>query len=311
MLLFVAGLLVLVPSGTLAEVVEIPVDTKSDPMLGPTESCYIYEEGNPDPVGYEDPTLSIRISRHFFDATSYVMARVKIQSPTQFRSVINGSYKSTSATRAVNLAKAYNAVLAVNGDYYTEKNGNGYMVRQGFVYPSRTCRNQLFDVLIVDYAGNLHILQRPDDKQVQDLVDTLDGGAYQAFTFGPGLVIDGEQIKGFRQDNGFGYMGAEKRAQRMAIAQVGELEYIFVASSGPYDKRVDGSIGLTLDEFSDLVYSLDENITNAYNLDGGSSSTMVFRTAKKKFDKINATPASQTRNLVDIIYFASAWKDGE
>lgn len=314
-LLFLAGFLILVPSGSLAEVISIPVD--KDPELGACESCYIYEEGNPDPVGYEDPTLSIHISRGFFNETSYVVARVKVASVTQFRSVFSGRFGSEYANVAPTIAKSVNAVFAVNGDYYTGKSGNGYVTRQGHQY-RKACRNRWYDVLVMDYKGDLHILQTPDDNELNALIDTLDEAGtdipgefaekkvYQSFTFGPGLVIDGVQQKGFTDKK----MGSEVRAQRMAIAQVGPLEYLFIASSGPDDKKVDGSTGLTLDEFSDLVYSF-EGITNAYNLDGGSSSTMVFRTSEKKFAKINATKASKTRPLVDIIYFASAWKPEE
>ena len=311
-LLFLAGFLILVPSGTLAEVITIPVD--KDPELGACESCYIYEEGNPDPVGYEDPTLSVQISRGFFNETSYVVARVKVASITQFRSIFSGRFGSEYANVAPTLAKSVNAVFAVNGDYYTGKSGNGYVTRQGHQY-RKACRNRWYDVLVMDYNGDLHILQTPDDAELDALIESLpeagddipgeftEKKVYQSFTFGPGLIIDGVQQKGFTDKK----MGSEVKAQRMAIAQVGHLEYLFIASSGPDDKKVDGSTGLTLDEFSDLVYSF-EGITNAYNLDGGTSSTMVFKTAEKQYAKINATPASKTRAVADIIYFASAWQ---
>ena len=43
----------------------------------------------------------------------------------------------------------------------------------------------------------------------------------------------------------------------------------------------------------------------AYNLDGGDSTMMIFRN-----EKINDKDNENTRNISDIIYFASAW-DGE
>ena len=322
-LLFLASFLILVPSGTLADTVAITID--KDPELGPCESCYIYEEGNPDPVGYEDPTLSIHLTRGVFGTTSWVAARVKVASLYQFRSIFSGKFGSEYANVAMTLAKKVNAVFAVNGDYYTGKSGNGFVLRQGRQYRN-ACKNRWYDVMVIDYNGDMHILQSPDNNEMKALIASLEEKdlkvpedvssesalsklnrrVYQGFTFGPGLIIDGVQQKGFTDKK----MGSEVLAQRMAIAQVGPLEYLFIASSGPDDKKVDGSTGLTLDEFSDLVASFD-GIINAYNLDGGSSSTMVFRTAEKKFAKINATPASKTRPIVDVIYFASAWQPEE
>lgn len=322
-LLFLASFLVLVPSGTLAEVVNLTID--NDPELGPCESCYIYEEGNPDPIGYEDPTLSIHITRGFFNATSWVAARVKVASVYQLRTAFSGRFGSEYANVGPTIAKSLNAVLTINGDFYTGKSGNGYVLRQGHEYRF-ACRNRWYDVMLIDYNGDMHILKTPDDKEMNELIDSLEEKdlkvpddvssekaldklsrkVYQGFTFGPGLVIDGVQQTGLLDKK----MGSQILAQRMAIAQVGPLEYLFIASSGPDDKKVDGSTGLTMDDFAELVASFD-GVINAYNLDGGSSSTMVFRTSEKKFAKINATKASKNRPLVDVIYFASAWQPEE
>ena len=47
----------------------------------------------------------------------------------------------------------------------------------------------------------------------------------------------------------------------------------------------------------------DYQIQVAYNLDGGRSTTMVFCG-----EKINSTSASSSRDIADILYFASAWQ---
>lgn len=318
-LLFLAAFLLLIPSGTLAEAVTIPVD--SDPKLGASEECYIYEDGNASPVGYEDPTLSISLSRGFYNGTSYVAAKVKVASVTQLRSTFSGRFGSQNASLATKIARSVNSVLAVNGDFYTDKGGYSYVTRQGHEYRKKCSGNvsdsSKRDILVIDYHGDLHILQKPDNNAIDALIATLDEAdpaitgefddkkVYQSFTFGPGLVIDSVQQKGFTNKSNEN-IAAEIPAQRMAIAQTGPLEYLFISTAGPEDKKRDGSTGLTLDEFSDLVYSFG-GIINAYNLDGGSSSTMVFRTSDGKFDKINSTKGSKTRPVVDIIYFASAW----
>jgi exopolysaccharide biosynthesis protein len=92
---------------------------------------------------------------------------------------------------------------------------------------------------------------------------------------------------------------ADRAAQRMCLAQLGPLEYMCISSEGPEDP---GSTGLTLEQFAELVASF-EGVTNAYNLDGGSSSTMVFNR-----DKVNSPNNPKRRPLKDIIYFASAYQ---
>ena len=70
----------------------------------------------------------------------------------------------------------------------------------------------------------------------------------------------------------------------MAICQTGPLEYLLITSEGPQNP---GSTGLSIYQFVDLVSSMP-GVQNAYNLDGGSSSTLVFRMDGKNWQKINA-----------------------
>ena len=65
-----------------------------------------------------------------------------------------------------------------------------------------------------------------------------------------------------------------------------------------------GSRGMTLERFSELVYSY--GVTDAYNLDGGDSSMLIFQ-----HEKINDPGNKNTREISDIIYFASAFQGAE
>ena len=80
-----------------------------------------------------------------------------------------------------------------------------------------------------------------------------------------------------------------------------------VCCAGPDQKNEDGSKcrGLTVNEFADLVYSVgDGDIQIAYNLDGGSSSWVVFQE-----QKVNAFGNRSRRAIADVIYFASAYQE--
>ena len=90
-------------------------------------------------------------------------------------------------------------------------------------------------------------------------------------------------------------VASDKPTQRMVIGQDGPLSYLCVATEGPENP---GSVGLTLAQTAELMQSL--GCQTAYNLDGGSSSTMVLGN-----EKINAHSSHKVRAICDILYFAT------
>ena len=288
-LLMLLCLALLVPSGTIVaygEVVEIPLDAKKG--MKPLEEGYLSD------LEYEDPSISVKIEKGRIYETNYVVARVKIANASQLRTVMAAGYYSPSTLMGTTMAKRTNAVLAINGDFFSSRNGHGYVARQGKVYRN-ACDSRIYDILVIDNQGDLHIIEKPDSTEMEAWKDTV----VQGFTFGPGLIVNGEVRRYNVEDFEFN-CAAENAAQRMCIAQVGPLEYLCICSEGPEDP---GSVGLTLDQFTDLVASF-EGIQNAYNLDGGSSTTMVF-----KGDKVNSPNNPKRRPLCDMIYFATAWEE--
>lgn len=289
-LLLLLCIVLLVPSGAIVaygEVVEIPLNAKKG--MEPLKDGYLSD------LEYEDPSISVKIEKGRMYETNYVAARVKIANASQLRTVMAAGYYSPSTLMGTTMAKRTNAVLAINGDFFSSRNGHGFVARQGKVYRT-ACDPMIYDILIIDENGDMHILEKPDNAAVK----AFPGTPIQGFTFGPGLIVNGEVHRhdpaSFNADT-FD-CAAGKAAQRMCLAQVGPLEYLCISSEGPEDP---GSVGMTLDQFTDLVASF-EGIQNAYNLDGGSSSTMVFNG-----DKINSPNNPKRRPLCDMIYFASAW----
>ena len=121
-----------------------------------------------------------------------------------------------------------------------------------------------------------------------------DGGRLiNVLTFGPVLIMDGE----LAHDN---FTRPDKShdvyAQRMVIAQDGPLSYLCICCEGPESAN---SRGLTINEMGDYVLTL--NCQTAYNLDGGSSSCIVFHD-----EKINSLDTGKDRAVSDIVYFGSA-----
>lgn len=96
--------------------------------------------------------------------------------------------------------------------------------------------------------------------------ELVEDGVWQAFSFGPALVTDGEISVAEGEETG----KAKASNPRTAIGVIDDLHYLFVVSDG----RTSESAGLSLHELAAFMQQL--GATTAYNLDGGGSSTMVF-----------------------------------
>ena len=289
-ILMLLCLLILVPSGSNAEIVTLGLD---DPQGLPLQ-----ESGYKSEWEYEDPSISVRIEKGRMFETNYFVAYVKIANPSQIRTAFASDFRAPDTMPGENIARRVNAVLAINGDFFNapERVDKGYVCRQGVVY---RVRDAVFDwdfmwyldVLVIDENGDFHILQNATADMLRDLPYTPING----FTFGPALIIDGVRQTDLQDMN----FGADKPAQRMCIAQTGPLEYLCISTESP-EKADPDSKGMTIDEFSQLVASFG-NVQTAYNLDGGNSNQMIFRG-----QKINSTWTN--RGIADIIYFASAYQ---
>ena len=289
-LLMLCCLVLLVPTSVAtAEIIEYGLTDKKGLAL----QADGYDLEN---MTYEDPSISVKITTGRFEETNYMVAHVKLANATQLRSTMSGTYSNDSTIGGIAMAKSTNAALAINGDFFSSRRNVGYTVRMGKEYKNKC--NGTYDVLVIDEKADLHIIQAPTKEDMVAFREQLEangGSIVNAYTFGPGLVINGVKQTGFvNMDN-----AADRSAQRMCLAQVGPLEYLCISSEGPEDP---GSVGLNLEQFAELVASF-EGVINAYNLDGGSSSTMVFNR-----DKVNSPNNPKRRPLKDIIYFASAYQ---
>ncbi len=289
-LLALLAVLVLVPSeNTLAEIVPIPLNKTV--MADVNEQYYLSD------LEYEDPSLHIVIEKGRANQTNYMVAYITVADASQLRTALatpNGQGEALGTS----IARRVHAVMAINGDYFSSNRADvgKYIVRQGELKKAMA-RGRMghMDALFIDENGDLTILPLATEEDVE----SFEGTVVNSFFFGPGLVINGELVTDFSTDASTN-VAVNKSAQRMCIAQLGPLSYMCVAAEGPEDQ---GSVGMTIPQFAELVYSLGD-VQNAYNLDGGSSCTLIFRS-----EKINSPNNPKRRNLCDMLYFASAWQD--
>ena len=212
LVLMLAALLVLAPSGAMvaqAEILELPLDAFEG--LPPQESGYLSD------WAYEDPSISVSIETGRYEETNYMLAHVKLANPTQLRTAMATNYYNPSTTLGSTIAKRCKAVLAINGDFFSSRNGAGLVTRQGKEY--RLKCNGYYDVLIIDDQGDLHILPEATNQDVEAFAGVI----VQGFTFGPGLIIEGEKQTDLAKHT---FAGGQKPAQRMCLAQIGPLEYL-------------------------------------------------------------------------------------
>ncbi len=237
---------------------------------------------------YKDESIHVTLKEGVFDGTKYFVANVEIVSPTQLRTAAAGTkFDSTMVMNGTYLARRVNAVAAINGDYYSYYT-DGYLIRQGTMY--RNSPNVERDVLLIDDQGDFHIVCQATKEIISE--DYGDLKIMNSFNFGPGLVVDGVKVSGFFDAGN----AAFERKQRACIAQTGELSYFLLVCEGPHSGA---DVGLDLKSFAELAHKLGAQ--NAYNLDGGYSTMLIFNN-KMVNDKV------RTREISDIIYFATLVK---
>ena len=261
----------------------------SDPALESSET----DSGNTltEPVitdsSYDDGSISIRISTMRRLDTDIYIADITVDDPDCLRTALAGNAFGRNLTDTTSsIAREHNAILAINGDYYGFRDA-GYVMRGGYLYRELAANDQNQEDLVILEDGTLQILAEVDytAQEMQEM------GARDIFSFGPGLIIDGQISvrEGEEVDR------AQVTNPRTAIGVLSPLHYIFVVSDG----RTDESVGLSLLELAQLMQDL--GCTLAYNLDGGGSSTIWFN------GKVLNRPTTfgdkiSERKVSDIIY---------
>ena len=274
----------------------ISANAEAQPLLPEdTQGLPLHQDAVKDADTYEDESISVHLERIVYHKVECIVARIKLTDPCQLRTVMaNNSYNDTEIVKANVMSKQTNAVLAINGDYF-KFNHSGYLVRQGEVYRERAKGNR--DVLLIDHLGNFHGLVLPDQAAVDAYLATLDEGlrVMNSFNFGPILVVDGVAQPITTQD-----FQPRQHMQRVALAQVGELEYMVFQCTGATDQKT----GLTMADFANFIVQTEPNVKLAYNLDGGGSCQIFFLG-----ERANYNP--DTRRICDMVYFASIQPGGE
>ena len=179
----------------------------------------------------------------------------------------------------------------------------------------RSKTNNLKDILIIDDLGDFHLfiksqgLHKDDQPYFVNVMKEEGRQVVNAFTFGPALVKDGELLT---VDEHYGY-NPHGREPRSAIGQTGPLSYVMVLVEG----RTSGNdkAGISQQGLAQIMYDL--GCVQAYNLDGGNTSEMIFCGPADEYGKLTTRlyfegdQVAGDRQQKDIIYFATAVPESE
>lgn len=237
-----------------------------------------------DGLAYHDDSIDIKIFPIRKYDTPILVAFVQIADASQLRTEQARTYPSKATMRISEIAKRVNAIFAVNADWFTYHNA-GIVYRNGTLLRNRP--DSSYDGLAIDNDGNFHIIRPMTEEEYSKVNKPI----MHSFAFGPALVMNGELLE--IKDRKITFK------QRMAIGQLAPLSYVFVATDGPDQKD---SAGLSVPQLAELMHDL--GAINAYNLDGGQSTSMLMN-----YTKLNGQNAKKMRAVGDIIYFTTLVKN--
>ena len=270
---------------TLLDTFVIPKGEISVPKISGTvqsesetsDSAPIYDSNS-----YSDDNIQIEITENRVDNTTVYIADIKLSSLEYLKTAFaDATYGRNIKASTSDTAEENSAVLAVNGDYYGFRN-SGWVLRNGILY--RSVSDNSVDALVIDNNGKFSFIDESTQSVPSD-------GIWQIFSFGPVLVNEGS-VAVDKNDEVAKSMTSNPRT---AVGMISPLHYLFVVSDG----RTSQSEGLSLYSLAQVMQNA--GCTEAYNLDGGGSSTMYFMGNVINNPTTNGKSVSE-REVSDIVY---------
>ncbi|MDD3653277.1 MAG: phosphodiester glycosidase family protein [Desulfotomaculaceae bacterium] len=215
-----------------------------------------------DEISYQGKNINITIQDIRGDNYRGKVMYIRSEVPDRIKIALSARGLGTTETTS-SMAKRTGAIAAVNGGGFYNNPVSGKPLN--------------FPVYVTIHEGKLIYYDRPiypmtavGINQSGNLVfskkgpqDLLKHGVQEAVSFTPALIINGRPVP---------YSREEEIAPRTAVGQTKTGDYIFVVID---ERNPKWSEGVNIRQLTDIMMSL--GAYNAFNLDGGGSSTMVFR----------------------------------
>ena len=237
---------------------------------------------------YSDPNIYVDISTgRFEDYTDYYAADIRIRSLSYLKAGL--AYDTPGENyneKTSDICNRHKGIIAINGDTYGSQR-NGYVIRNGqIIRNSKNLTRKKAEDLAIYANGTFEIF----NENNYSLEEIAAKGAWQVYSFGPGLISEGKKI--VQKGEEVGTAAQQNMNQRCAIGMISPLHYVFMVSDG----RIRQSPGLSLYQVGKVMESL--HCYCAYNLDGGGSATMYLDDGSGNANGLGAIVNYCTQQLV-------------
>jgi exopolysaccharide biosynthesis protein len=245
-----------------------------------------------DDWNYEDNGIKISISEVSQNNSDgplvYYVADVVLSDATQLKSAFAKNQFGTNIIEYTSkIASENDAIFAINGDYYGFRD-DGIVIRNGVIYRDKPARTGL----AIYKDGSM----KAYDETKTSAEELLNEGVWNTLSFGPAILVDSQipsGIESIEVDTNFGNHSIQGNQPRTGIGIIEPNHFVFIVADG---RSKNYSVGVTLTEFAQIFKDL--GCTQAYNLDGGGSSTMYFNGRVVN----NPLGKNKERGVSDILY---------
>ncbi len=271
----------------------------SEGFLPEGERAFVHVDEEAGHWAYADQRLKVHIERRVWregkqPRVYYFISHIFFRDGEHFRAYSKDPRQpARKMDKPETIAREHKLVYAQNGDLFTwriqKKRFPGVIIRDGRILGDQTYNKATINIPPLDelslYADGHIEINAPGRFSAQDY---LDKGALDVFAFGPTLLKDGLKDERLFSNS---YRSLEPRS---AIGVVAPGHFVGILVEGR-NKRSNGA-GLN------FVASrlLEENVTEAFTLDGGQTAAMVFM-GKIVMDPGTYSGYTKTRQQPDVI----------
>lgn len=205
---------------------------------------------------FRNQNVNVTMSTSTYEGATYYLADIYIRDISNLvTGLAKDSFGKNTSEKPASIAERIGSVVAINGDYYSVHDA-GVVIRNGTVF--RTEVDTTMDICVLYYDGTMETIS----PSHFDADAAIEKGAYQAWSFGPRLLVDGVAQEFFNTT-------VSPANPRAVIGYYEPGHYCFVVVDG----RNAQSQGLTIRQTSLLMETLGCQV--AFNLDGGNTAQMI------------------------------------